>query len=120
MTHDLPLLATMCDQLNVMYAGQIIERGSTGLVVQEPRHPYTEALLNSAPRIDDRSARLPSIPGQPPRLDGAHVGCRFATRCVHAADVCGTASGLGQISGEHESACVRVLSDVGPSGEVQT
>ena len=106
-THDLPLLGTMCDRINVMYAGQVVERGSTREVLQHPAHPYTEALLAAAPRMDSRRARLAGIPGQPPALLADSVGCRFASRCPHAVDACDAAGPLGAATAGHESACVR-------------
>ena len=70
-THDLPLLGTMCDYINVMYAAEIVERGPTDAVLQQPKHPYTAALLNAAPRLDDTAISLKSIPGRPPMPTGA-------------------------------------------------
>ncbi|MCW2757148.1 MAG: hypothetical protein JWO46_894, partial [Nocardioidaceae bacterium] len=88
-THDLPLLATMCDRIDVMYAGQVVERGSREQVLHAPAHPYTAALLRAAPRLEARMHSLPSIPGLPPRLLAPlPAGCRFAPRCPHAADEC--------------------------------
>ncbi|WP_088319180.1 ABC transporter ATP-binding protein [Kineosporia sp. R_H_3] len=106
-THDLPLLGTMCDRIDVMYAGQVVERGSTREVLQHPAHPYTEALLAAAPRMDSRRARLVSIPGRPPVLLADTAGCRFAPRCPHAVDACDAAGPLGPGTSGHESACVR-------------
>ncbi|MFN8191340.1 MAG: ABC transporter ATP-binding protein [Nocardioidaceae bacterium] len=106
-THDLPLLGTMCDRISVMYAGQVIERGSSRDVLQHPAHPYTEALLAAAPRMDSRAHRLVSIPGQPPALLPDADGCRFSPRCPYAVDRCREAQGLGAGTATHESACVR-------------
>ena len=106
-THDLPLLGTMCDRINVMYAGQVVERGASRDVLVSPTHPYTEALLAAAPRMDSRRHRLVSIPGQPPALLSDAEGCRFAARCPHAESVCHTARGLGIAGTDHESACLR-------------
>lgn len=106
-THDLPLLGTMCDYLNVMYAAEIVERGPIGQVLQEPRHPYTAALLRAAPRMDDRATSLLSIAGRPPRLTGDVVGCRFASRCQYSREVCGTVTGLGSDGSGHQTACAR-------------
>jgi oligopeptide/dipeptide ABC transporter ATP-binding protein len=107
-THDLPLLGTMCDRINVMYAGQVVERGARDSVLREPAHPYTEALLNSAPRIETRVHRLASIPGHPPRLLAPlPEGCRFAPRCPEAQVECRTAGALVEDSNGHATACVR-------------
>lgn len=112
-THDLPLLGTMCDRINVMYAGQVVERGATMDVLQAPTHPYTAALLAAAPRIDSRARALASIAGHPPRLTADVNGCRFAPRCPHAEAGCATARGLEGEPGGHESACVRAV-DLAP------
>ena len=114
-THDLPLLGTMCDYINVMYAAEIVERGGTEDVLQRPTHPYTAALLAAAPRIDDRASSLKSIPGRPPRPTGEATGCRFDGRCAHARPECATATGLDAMAAGHESACVRV-DELAPDG----
>jgi oligopeptide/dipeptide ABC transporter ATP-binding protein len=107
-THDLPLLGTMCDRINVMYAGQVVERGARGPVLHEPAHPYTEALLNAAPRIETRVHRLPSIAGHPPRLLAPlPEGCRFAPRCSSAGPECVTAGPLMDGPHGHDTSCVR-------------
>jgi oligopeptide/dipeptide ABC transporter ATP-binding protein len=106
-THDLLLLGTIADRIEVMYAGQVIERGSRAEVLHNPSHPYTAALLAAAPRLTVRVPRLASIPGHPPALTGAADGCRFAPRCAFAADECGGARGLGAVGEQHETACVR-------------
>lgn len=114
-THDLPLLGTMCDSINVMYAAEIVERGSAASVLQRPRHPYTAALLAAAPRMGDRAASLKAIPGRPPQPSGQELGCRFASRCEYALAACWTAKGLSIVGSGHESACVRV-EELAPAG----
>ena len=106
-THDLPLLGTMCDRINVMYAGQIIERGTRDEVLRRSAHPYTAALLAAAPRINSRTPSLASIPGHPPALTDPPPGCRFAARCEHALPMCRAVRGLGSSASGHDSACVR-------------
>jgi oligopeptide/dipeptide ABC transporter ATP-binding protein len=108
-THDLPLLGTMCDRINVMYAGQVVERGAALDVLREPTHPYTAALLAAAPRLGVREQALTSIPGQPPALTEGLTGCRFAPRCPHLTDGCEGARGLGATGEGHESGCVRAV-----------
>jgi len=88
-THDLGVVAELCDRVLVMYAGRIVEEGAVDAVFREPRHPYTVGLLESLPSMTGtRSRRLPCIPGQPPSLAEAPVGCAFAERCPRAMDVC--------------------------------
>ena len=90
-THNLGVVAEMCDEVAVMYAGQIVENGGVADVLQRPRMRYPQALLRSAPRIDTPShARLPVIEGQPPNLITPPTGCRFADRCGHRSDQCTT------------------------------
>lgn len=90
-THDMGLVAQMCDRVLVMYAGQIVEEGSAGQIFHAPKHPYTVGLLESLPRIDaERAARLPFIPGQPPNLADLPPGCSFADRCPKAMEACRT------------------------------
>jgi oligopeptide/dipeptide ABC transporter ATP-binding protein len=71
-----------------MYAGRIVETGKTREVLKNPSHPYTQALIESIPEIDERTDRLRSIEGQPPALDDLPPGCRFAPRCAYVQDRC--------------------------------
>jgi oligopeptide/dipeptide ABC transporter ATP-binding protein len=87
-THNLGIVAKMCDQLAVMYAGRVVESGPVSQVFNAPVHPYTKALLNSIPRLTDSDQRLMAIEGQPPDLAGLPPGCSFAPRCVAAFDRC--------------------------------
>jgi oligopeptide/dipeptide ABC transporter ATP-binding protein len=87
-THDFGIVARLCDRVAVMYAGRIVETGPTRELFRAPRHPYTQALMASVPRMEARVERLPSIEGQPPPLHALPAGCRFAARCAHADDRC--------------------------------
>ena len=88
-THNLGVVAEMCDDVAVMYAGQIVEHGSVADVLQRPAKRYTQALLESVPRTDSPShVRLPVIDGQPPNLIAPPPGCRFAARCAHRSAQC--------------------------------
>jgi oligopeptide/dipeptide ABC transporter ATP-binding protein len=87
-THNLGIVAKMCDQLAVMYAGRLVESGPVSRIFNAPQHPYTKALLNSIPRMADRGQRLTAIAGQPPDLSALPRGCAFAQRCSQAFDRC--------------------------------
>jgi len=88
-THDMGVIAGRTDRVLVMYAGRIVESAGTDALFAGPRHPYTEALLGSVPRLDaDRGQELYSIPGRPPDLADPPAGCRFAARCRYATQVC--------------------------------
>jgi oligopeptide/dipeptide ABC transporter ATP-binding protein len=88
-THDLGVVAGRADDIAVMYAGQIVERAPTTELFANMKMPYTEALLNSIPRIEQPShTRLTTIPGRPPDLVSPPAGCRFAARCPYARDKC--------------------------------
>ncbi|WPD19336.1 ABC transporter ATP-binding protein [Thermaerobacter composti] len=89
-THDLGVVARMADRIAVMYAGQIVEQGTAEEIFHHPKHPYTEALLRSIPRLDDRRERLQAIPGTPPDLFSPPAGCAFAARCPYTMRVCHT------------------------------
>jgi oligopeptide/dipeptide ABC transporter ATP-binding protein len=87
-THNLGIVAKMCDLLAVMYAGRIVERGPVSRVFSAPAHPYTKALLGSIPRMSDGRKRLTAIEGQPPDLASLPAGCAFAPRCPAAIARC--------------------------------
>jgi oligopeptide transport system ATP-binding protein len=88
-THSLGVVAGICDTLCVMYAGRIVERGPTGLLFETPKHPYTQGLIKSVPRLDRKGPeRLASIPGQPPDVIDLPECCPFYPRCDRAMDVC--------------------------------
>ncbi len=87
-THDLPVVAQVCHQLAVMYAGQIVERGTVREVLTQPCHPYTLGLVRSAPDVDHVKSSLVAIPGSPPSLVNPPSGCRFHPRCKFAENDC--------------------------------
>ena len=87
-THDFGVVARMCDRVAVMYAGRIVEEGSVRDIFNNPSHPYTEALIQSVPKLEEKVERLYSIEGQPPLLSNLPNGCRFADRCPHAKEIC--------------------------------
>jgi oligopeptide/dipeptide ABC transporter ATP-binding protein len=87
-THNLGIVAKMCDRLAVMYAGRVVETGPVSQIFNTPAHPYTEALLNSIPRMNDDGRRLTAIEGQPPDLAALPSGCAFAPRCPRAVARC--------------------------------
>lgn len=89
-THDLGVIAEMCDEVAVMYAGEIVERATTTALFTAPQHPYTVGLIASVPRLTTERRRLSAIPGSVPILTEALTGCRFAARCPFAEARCRT------------------------------
>jgi len=87
-THNLGIVARMCDRVGVMYAGRIVEMGSVRQIFKSPTHPYTRALLESIPRLGAQIERLTAIDGQPPDLVKLPAGCAFAPRCAEVMDRC--------------------------------
>ncbi|HET8606074.1 MAG TPA: oligopeptide/dipeptide ABC transporter ATP-binding protein, partial [Gaiellaceae bacterium] len=88
-THDLGVVADVADEILVMYAGRIVERGTKQQIFYDPQHPYTWGLLGSIPRLDrPRPKKLHSIEGSPPSLLRPPQGCKFRPRCPHAFDKC--------------------------------
>lgn len=108
-THDLGVVAELCDRVAVMYAGQIVERAEIEPLYAEPRHPYTSALLRSMPQIGSRGSKLSSIPGRPPEPWAFSGGCRFGPRCEFRQSACDEhpieLRDLGEL---HQSRCRRV------------
>ncbi|OIK10089.1 ABC transporter ATP-binding protein [Bacillus sp. MUM 13] len=87
-THDLGVVAEMCQRVAVMYAGRIVEEGDVRSIFKSPKHPYTIGLIESVPDMREKKDRLYSIPGNVPKPGGAQLGCQFAPRCAHAMDRC--------------------------------
>ena len=105
-THDLGIVAEVCDEVAVMYAGRIVEEGSLWEVFEETMHPYTEGLFNSLPNIRDRKAMLKPIKGLMPDPSNLPEGCAFAPRCEYATEECTKAvPALEHVSGTHRVAC---------------
>lgn len=87
-THDLGVVAEMCDDVAVVYAGEIIESGTLEDIFENPKHPYTLGLFGSIPKVDDETERLNPIAGLPPNPANLPKGCKFHPRCPHATDAC--------------------------------
>ena len=90
-THDLGVVADICDRVAVMYAGQVVETATTTELFRSPRHPYTEGLLRAMPQNAEPRSELYAIPGQVPRFDELGEGCRLVGRCPYAVDACAAA-----------------------------
>ncbi len=87
-THDFGIVAKMCDRVAVMYAGRIVETGDVRQIFNHPQHPYTQALISSVPKLEEKTERLYSIDGQPPALYNLPAGGAFAPRCAYVMDIC--------------------------------
>ncbi|MBM3650781.1 MAG: ABC transporter ATP-binding protein [Alphaproteobacteria bacterium] len=109
-THAMGVVAETCQRVTVMYAGKVVEEAPVEALFGDPRHPYTQGLIRSIPRIDravSRQARLESIQGTVPSLLNPPPGCRFAARCRFATDVCTQAMPpLKEVAPGHRVACV--------------
>jgi peptide/nickel transport system ATP-binding protein len=106
-THDLGIVAEVCDEVAVMYAGRIIEKGNLEEIYDGTLHPYTEGLFNSLPNIEDRDAKLKPIPGLMPDPTDLPAGCAFAPRCGYASGECRKRQPrLTLMSGTHYVSCI--------------
>jgi oligopeptide/dipeptide ABC transporter ATP-binding protein len=106
-THDLPVVAQVCERAAVMYAGEIVESGPTEALYHTPRHPYTRLLFAATPDLYGHDAVI-SIPGAPPRLDGEITGCPFRPRCDVPLDRCRDEDPeLRLVEVGHQAACHR-------------
>jgi peptide/nickel transport system ATP-binding protein/oligopeptide transport system ATP-binding protein len=104
-THDLGVVAEMADEVVVMYAGKVVERGDVRTIFGTPHHPYTRGLLNSIPRLDERVDRLEVIKGTVPSPYNLPTGCLFKRRCPYRMPVCDVAPPYRQIGENHTSRC---------------
>jgi peptide/nickel transport system ATP-binding protein len=105
-THDISVVAYLCDRVVVMYAGQVVESGTTDAVLARPRHPYTMGLTNAFPDLERAGSLLVPIEGSPPDLANPPTGCRFAPRCPFALPLCREVPPLVTTDG-HAVACHR-------------
>jgi len=116
-THDLAVVAETCDRVNVMYAGEIVERADTEELFANPEHPYTQGLIASTPQLDDPDATLRPIEGNVPDLIDIQYACHFAPRCPEAERECFERPpdfrSVGEEDSDHEAACLRR----GPEGD---
>ena len=109
-THDLGVIADMCDEIIVMYAGRVCERGTADEIFYNPRHEYTKGLLRSIPRLDTHHARLIPIAGSPVDLTNLPKGCAFASRCDQCMKLClGRRPELYEMKPGHASRCWRTI-----------
>ncbi|WP_025034877.1 ABC transporter ATP-binding protein [Bradyrhizobium sp. DOA9] len=107
-THDLGVVAEVCDEVAVMYAGEIVERAPVDELFSAPQHPYTVGLLGSIPRLDHRAEQLATIEGMVPNMAQPPAGCRFAARCPFVLDACTKVSPpLVEVGVGHLSRCIR-------------
>src|SRR6476660_4950218 len=108
LTHDLGVVAEVCDEVAVMYAGEIVERAPVDELFANPQHPYTVGLLGSIPRLDRRATHLATIEGMVPNMANPPPGCRFAARCPFVGDICIAAPPpLAMLSSGHASRCIK-------------
>lgn len=105
-SHDLGVIANMCDRVAVMYCGTVVEQGRTWDIIHNPQHPYTRGLMDSIPKIGESDKVLHSIPGTVPQNPGNIQGCRFADRCEFCTALCRkTAPQVREIDREHFVCC---------------
>jgi oligopeptide/dipeptide ABC transporter ATP-binding protein len=106
-THDLGVIAEMCDRVAVMYAGRVVEQGAVLDIFDRPAHPYTRGLLASRPKISAGSNWLSTIEGTVPAVGQMGTGCSFAPRCALAGPDCAQRPPLREVGVAHHAACVR-------------
>lgn len=111
-THDLSIIAEICEKAAIMYAGKISEYGDVVTIFKEPLHPYTQGLIAAFPHITAKRQRLVSIPGAPPDLLDPPSGCRFHPRCKYAKEVCKIEEPpFKELSEGHFVACHKAVSE---------
>ena len=116
-THDIGVVANMADRVIVMYAGQIVEEAPVLALFDDPKHPYTRALLDTVPTIrDDESRQLTAIPGMVPENYDDITGCRFADRCPYRQQECDSPQELYRFEEGHAARCIVALRKAGQVG----
>ncbi|EGJ4667709.1 ABC transporter ATP-binding protein [Salmonella enterica] len=111
-THDLGVVAGICDKVLVMYAGRTMEYGKARDVFYQPVHPYSIGLLNAVPRLDSEGVEMLTIPGNPPNLLRLPTGCPFQPRCPHAMEICNNAPPLEAFSPGRLRACFKPVEEL--------
>src|SRR4029077_4091064 len=113
-THNMALVASLCQRVVVMYAGRVVEEGPVEQIFKSPQHPYTWSLLRSVPRVDEaRKDRLVSIKGLPPDLSNPPPGCKFHPRCPFVVDRCKIEEPpLGEVATDQVARCWVLMSNV--------
>ncbi len=104
-THDLPVVAQLCNRCAVMYAGEIVERGRLEAIYHTPGHPYSRMLFAASPDLAGLGEPVISIPGAPPRLDRRIEGCPFRPRCDSSFEACTVRPRLEPLAADHDAAC---------------
>jgi peptide/nickel transport system ATP-binding protein len=120
-THDLAILAQIADSITIMYAGRLAEKASADTIVNEPLHPYTQALIASLPEVGVRyeQTKLTGIPGRPPSLVDPPAGCRFRDRCPFAFAKCVETPPFEEVKPGHHVACWKVTQEEAKLGGEQ-
>ena len=104
-THDLGVVEEIADSVAVMYGGEVIERGPTAEIFDNPQHTYTIGLMSAMPRLDSPGGRLAIVPGSVPAIRNMPEGCRFRTRCVFATGHCASRPAMADLGSGHQVAC---------------
>ena len=113
-SHDLGVIRRMCSRVYIMYAGRVVESGSTQEVLAHPLHPYTKGLIASIPSLEKRGQRLSSIPGTVPALeDRSEHGCPFYNRCSKRRDLCKKETPPMVVHKNHMALCVDAKEELG-------
>jgi peptide/nickel transport system ATP-binding protein len=108
-THDLAIVSALADRIAVMYAGRIVEAGTTAEIVARPLHPYTKGLIGSVPSANQRGQRLRQIPGMTPSVINLPVGCAFASRCDQRGAGCDQDQTIRELDPGRNVRCCRPL-----------
>jgi peptide/nickel transport system permease protein len=113
-THDFGVVSAICDRIAVMYAGQVVETGTTEQILSKPAHPYTAKLIDCVPVLGEPDRRLDAISGRPPLVNDLPRGCAFAPRCFQAREECReTSVGLSDVGEARQARCLFPLETAG-------